>query len=555
MRGAFFMGAAALVAAMLAAPSLAQTGADKGAALTGIVTSAQEGAMEGVLVTAKRDGATISTTVVTDEKGQYRFPAARLPAGHYTLKIRAEGYDLASGNAADVASGKAATANLTLKPTSDLEAQLTNAEWLMSMPGTDEQKRPLGDCTNCHTLRLITRSRFTEKDFERLIPLMGTYAPGSQPGRHQIIPPGPRGNRGISDEATIKSLATYLATINLSQTGQQTYALKTLPRPSGRATHVIMTTYDLPRPNAEPHDAIMVRGHIYYSDFGSQILGELDPATGQVTDYPLPVLKPAEPKGTLALQADKAGNVWTALMYQGGIAKLDAVTKKVTAYSIPDEWQNASTQETFLAVSSSDVDGKVWTNDQSDHSFLRFDLPTGKYEKLPLLKDQNGETISAYGLPADAKNNIFPLEFSGARTKIGRIDAQTQKLTSWKSSLGQARARRGAFDDQGILWFGEFGSDAIGRLDPVTGTLQEWKTPLPWTMPYDAIKANKTGDIWTGSMLNDRITRFNPQTMLWIDYLTPDEINIRRVFFDDATNSFWAGSNHKPTIVKLEPLD
>src|SRR5207249_1378246 len=43
--------------------------------LTGQVSSAEEGNMEGVLVTAKRDGATVAITVVTDAKGQYNFPA------------------------------------------------------------------------------------------------------------------------------------------------------------------------------------------------------------------------------------------------------------------------------------------------------------------------------------------------------------------------------------------------------------------------------------------------------------------------------------------------
>ena len=75
---------AALTPMILAAPAVAQNGADSGVALSGVVTSRQEGAMEGVLVTAKRNASTISTTVVTDEKGRYRFPASRLPPGHYT---------------------------------------------------------------------------------------------------------------------------------------------------------------------------------------------------------------------------------------------------------------------------------------------------------------------------------------------------------------------------------------------------------------------------------------------------------------------------------------
>ena len=40
------------------------------AALTGQVTSAEEGAMEGVVVSAKRDGSTITISVVTDAKAR-----------------------------------------------------------------------------------------------------------------------------------------------------------------------------------------------------------------------------------------------------------------------------------------------------------------------------------------------------------------------------------------------------------------------------------------------------------------------------------------------------
>src|SRR5467141_3968278 len=87
------------------------------AALAGQVSSAKEGVMEGVVVSAKKDGGTITVSVVTDEKGQYSFPAARLEPGHYTLSARAAGYDLDGPKAADVAAGTAATADIKLKPT------------------------------------------------------------------------------------------------------------------------------------------------------------------------------------------------------------------------------------------------------------------------------------------------------------------------------------------------------------------------------------------------------------------------------------------------------
>ena len=99
----------------------AQTAASMGpAALQGTVSSAQEAAMEGVLVGAKKAGSTVTTTVVTDEKGHYAFPASRLPPGHYDITIRAVGYRLKDGRAADVAGGAAASADIALEKVSDL---------------------------------------------------------------------------------------------------------------------------------------------------------------------------------------------------------------------------------------------------------------------------------------------------------------------------------------------------------------------------------------------------------------------------------------------------
>src|SRR5712692_381250 len=97
-------------------------------ALTGQVSSAEEGAMEGVVVSAKRDGSTISISVVTDAQGRFAFPAARLEPGHYALKARAAGYEIdgtpPSKAAADVASGQEAKAEIKLKKVKNLSAHL-----------------------------------------------------------------------------------------------------------------------------------------------------------------------------------------------------------------------------------------------------------------------------------------------------------------------------------------------------------------------------------------------------------------------------------------------
>src|SRR5882672_575451 len=112
-----------------------------GSALGGLVSSQEEGMMEGVLVSAKRAGSTIATTVVTDSQGHHSFPRNRLELGQYTMRIRAIGYELPAPTTVDVASGKPAQLDLKLRKTQDLARQLSNGEWLKSMTGTDEQKQ------------------------------------------------------------------------------------------------------------------------------------------------------------------------------------------------------------------------------------------------------------------------------------------------------------------------------------------------------------------------------------------------------------------------------
>jgi hypothetical protein len=125
--------------------------AQAGVALTGLVVSEEEDRMEGVVVTAHREGSPISISVVTDATGRFNFPESKLPDGDYLLKIRAIGYELVGPRGIDVRSGVAANAVIKVKQTKDLAAQLTNAEWLASMPGSDEQKKFLLSCNSCHS--------------------------------------------------------------------------------------------------------------------------------------------------------------------------------------------------------------------------------------------------------------------------------------------------------------------------------------------------------------------------------------------------------------------
>src|SRR5256885_6050798 len=189
-------------------------------ALAGRVSSAEEGAMEGVVVSAKRDGSTISISVVTDASGRFAFPAARLEPGHYSLKARAAGYELDGAKAADVAGSSVTSADIKLRKVKNLSAHLTNAEWMSSMPGTDEQKRFLLNCNGCHTLERIMKSTYDADGLMQIFQRMAGYYPGSTPLKPQRL--AGKATRNVERGGDGRKTAEWLASVNLSQ--QQTWA-------------------------------------------------------------------------------------------------------------------------------------------------------------------------------------------------------------------------------------------------------------------------------------------------------------------------------------------
>src|SRR2546430_6618614 len=104
------------------------------AALNGKVTSLEEGAMEEVVVSARKEGSTVRISVITDAQGQFSFPASKLDAGSYKISIRAAGYDLDGSSTAEVAANTMTMTDLKLRKTGDLATQLTNADWMSSLP-------------------------------------------------------------------------------------------------------------------------------------------------------------------------------------------------------------------------------------------------------------------------------------------------------------------------------------------------------------------------------------------------------------------------------------
>ena len=528
------------------------------AALSGQVSSQEEGNMEGVLVSAKKTGSTMTITVVSDAQGHFSFPASRLEPGHYTISVRAIGYDLTGPKAIDIAADKPASADVKLVKTKNLARQMSNGEWITSIPGTEQQKLSMLNCVSCHTVERIVKSSYDSNGFQtQILPRMGGYANQSMP----IHPQRRKATRLLEERGDVlaaarKKQADFLASINLSEDATWSYPLKTLPRPKGRGTHVIITEYDLPRPTIEPHDVIVgADGNVWYSNFAEQTFGTVDPKTGKHTEYQVPELKKGWPTGMLGLRPDHEGNMWLGMMYQGAMAKFDVKDKKFTTWSMPPEMNKDQTQINMVRAERSEVDGKVWSQNNGFAAIHRLDLKTGKIETLEPFKAAGvGETHNIYDVIPDSKNNIYFTDI--AAEYIGKVDRDTMKVTLFQMPKKPAGPRRGMMDSQDRVWFGEFRGNRIGMFDTKTEKFKEWELPTAWSNPYDVF-LDKNEEAWTGSMINDRVVRLNTKSGEFVEYLLPKETNMRRVFVDNSTTpvTFWVGNNHGASIFKVEPQD
>ena len=255
--------------------------------------------MAGVVVSARAEGSAITISVVTDEKGAFRFPASKLAPARYSLSIRAVGYDLEAPRTVDVAAGQPADVAVRLRKTKQLWTQLSDGEWGMSIPGTTQQKQFLENCNGCHSYQRIMKSTNKASEWPAVINRMTGYYPGSTPQNPQRLV-GEASRECLTRSVDIKNISEWLASINLSADTTWSYELEMLPRVKGRGTRVAITEYDLPRPTAKPHDVIVDKdGMVWYCDFGANVVGKMDPKTGKVTDYTLPVVKKGYPLGTL----------------------------------------------------------------------------------------------------------------------------------------------------------------------------------------------------------------------------------------------------------------
>jgi len=574
MRGKVLMMAAVATGAIIIGWMGPRVTADAATALEGTVRAAGAGTLEGVVVTARGEGANFSVSVTSDAKGKYAFPRTHLAPGKYDLKIRAVGYDAAPASVT-LLSGKTAKQDLSLEKAKNLADQLSSIEWAMSMPGTDEVKNKYVytalSCAYCHSYKRIMKSKHTPAQWVAVIKRMQSYYPDgtavSDDGRgrgQRELPFGdslgnpasePRRERPPVQGApwagfTGMQLPEYLSSMNLSggRTGWD-FPLKTLPLPKGKSTRVIVTEWDMPRKDTVSHDSdVDSKGNFWYTDESRQFVGVLDPKTNTVTEYPLPPVSNQTVPGARDVVVDRDDNVWFSLRIDNGasvVGKFEPKTKKYT--------QVDGAYGQFLGLGG---DGKLWTGTTTfrrlDPVAMKVDasIEWGKSPNYP-----SGARIGCYQLQADSKGNPWCTGYVGSFI-IG-ADAKTGESKFFPTPKPASMPRRNRMDAQDRIWFAEYTGDRAGMFDTKTEKFQEWDLPDKYATPYSSSIQDSKGRVYLSSNMSERVYRVDTKTGEVASYQMPGNFDSKKITIDRSTNRtvVWMANTRSARIVRVEPLE
>jgi streptogramin lyase len=534
------------------------------ALLSGVIKSSTGAAMGGVTVSAKADGATITTTVLTDERGHYYFPP--LPSGHYRVWAQSLSFSTAKG-AVDLAANR--DHDFTLTPLSgDYFQQLPGDLAMASLPEQSNDDKLLkkiveNNCTGCHQPNFPLQHHFDEAGWSAILDLMknvnvsGVYlGPDHKP-------------QGMIDHYQ-KDLAVYLARAR-GPGSTLKYVMR--PRPSGETARVVFKEYDVPLeadldvPANDPmtdgsdwlngtpsrrgslvHDAWAdLDGNLWFtSNVPNHLtsIGRIDAKSGEVKMFKVPGANGLA-ANTHGMTRDPNGTIWfNCNIGRGALCRLDPKSEKIDTFLPPTDMSPTGGATTV----DWDGKGKIWVS--APDGALRFDPDTETFTQFKSVtyKTPNGMGLT-YGAAGDRNGNGWWAEMIIDTINKGDIatgksielrlphvameedaisDADRKFYEAFNAPdfnapvpWNQGPRRMGSDKDGNVLWVGDSWGGNLAKIDISTEKTSFVPLPGPGVMQPYHIAVDKKHNAWLNIWTSDVVLRYDPAANKWTTFDLP----------------------------------
>jgi len=536
--------------------------------LSGLIKSAAGEKMGGVTISAKAEGSPITTSVYTDDAGEYVFPP--LPSGKYNIWAQAITFETA---AAAVNLTGTTTQNFDMKTMSDWVRQLPGDELLAALPeATPEDKRLKNivrkNCTGCHTASYPLQHKFDEAGWFAVLNLM------KQVNVLGVHVPERALNGNI--ERNQKELAAYLA--KARGPGESSMKFNLRPRPSGEAARVVFREYDVPVPAGDGlpykylphngsdwsqgtpsgmnhangvHDAQLdLDGNIWWTQAHpthTETIARTDAKTGETK-----VITMKEPNGYASnshgIIRDDKGFLWFNSRpsanrgLRQGLVKVDPKTQSLTKYIPPEPMSFTAGSLDF------DGQGQIWVT--SPDGALRFDPVAEKFFEFKSVTYNNANgRIPVYGIAADRDGNGWWAGMS--QDFIDKGDISTSKTTEFKLPpdrkeldwitadeknyyqtyqpvdfnspfpWAQGPRRMGTDKNADVLWVANSFGGNYARIDTKTSEVKLIDLPRPDVQQPYHVAVDNSHAAWTNLWSTDQIAKYDPASAKWTLYDLP----------------------------------
>ncbi len=299
---------------------------------------------------------------------------------------------------------------------------------------------------------------------------------------------------------TQEAMADYLAA-NFPPNDTRT------PKIVSGETEISFADWVVPTPGQRPRDPVEAAdGSIWWAGQRGNIIGRIDPKSGEMTEYPMPA--GAHPH---TVTPDAEGRILYTGNKNGTVGVLAPKTGEITEYKMPDEKTRAiRTRRSSMvtAFCGSPCSTAAWWGSLDPN---RGDI------KLVSVPTPNSRP---YGIRIDADG--VPWVACNGGPCLLRVDPKTMDLSEVKLPTQGTTVRRLDIASDGSIWYVNSGKGRLGHYDPKTGEIKEWDSPSgPLSHPYaiavidDIVWYNESGK------RSDTLVRFDPKSETFQSWAIP----------------------------------
>ena len=230
--------------------------------------------------------------------------------------------------------------------------------------------------------------------------------------------------------------------------------------------------------------AVDFTGNIYFTEYASNKIGRLTPATNTITEWTIPT----DDSGPTDIVSDSSSSVYFIEDKTDKISKLDFANSKFSEY---DPNSNSTTTRGFIDITFGGNLNQLYYVLNDTLTIGRLDTSTNKTTewKIP---SQNSNSTSPNEITSltSVYGDIFFVKSDS--NKIGRLTPATNTITELTIPTDDSGPTDLVFDFGTSVYFLENKADKIGRYNYIQNVFTEWNISKS---PYK-VTADRVGNIF-----------------------------------------------------------